>query len=107
MEHKREVKAEALAAEKEQSENFALIAREWLERHAPGLSLKHAQKLLSFLEKRLIPAIGSMPFRQIEPFPLLDAVRPAALSGHIETARKLRQLCGQVTRSARITGRVK
>lgn len=42
MEHKREVKAEAIAAEKEQSENFELIAREWFERYAPGLSPKHA-----------------------------------------------------------------
>lgn len=89
MEHKREVKAEAIAVEKEQSETFELIAREWFERYAPGLSPKHAQKLMSFLEKRLFPAIASMPVRQIEPFHLLDAVRPAELSGHIETPHKL------------------
>lgn len=83
-----------------------MIAREWFERYAPGLSPKHAQKFLNFLEKRLFPAIGRMPVKQIEPSHLLDAVRPTDLAGHIETAHKLMQLCGQVMRYARITGRV-
>ncbi|MCD7983204.1 MAG: hypothetical protein LUG19_02980 [Desulfovibrio sp.] len=38
---------------------------------------------------------------------MLDAVRPYERRGHIETAHKLMQLCGQVMRYARITGRVK
>lgn len=62
---------------------------------------------MRFLEKRLFPAIGAMPVRVTEPAHLLDAVRPVEAEGHIETAHKLMQLCGQVMRYARITGRVK
>lgn len=104
---KQEAKAAKEAAEKDERENFAYVAREWFETYKTRLTPKHAKKLHDWLETRLFPEIGKIPVTQIEPQQLLDAVRLYERRGHIETAHKLMQLCGQVMRYARITGRVK
>ena len=104
---KKEAKVTAAAVEKDERETFAFVAREWFETYHARLSPKHAKKLKDWLEKRLFPALGDMPVTKIEPQHLLDTVRIAERRGHIETAHKLIQLCGQVMRYARITGRVK
>ena len=44
---------------------------------------------------------------KLEPADFLQIVQPSERLGHHETAHKLMRLCGQVTRYARITGRVK
>ena len=104
---KQEAKAAKEAAEKDERENFAYVAREWFDTYKTRLTPKHAKKLNDWLETRLFPEIGKIPVTQIEPQHLLDAVRLYERRGHIETAHKLMQLCGQVMRYARITGRVK
>lgn len=108
MEEKKEIKAAAEAVAKEEQETFEFVAREWFATYSPRLSPKHADKLIkSFLEKKLFPVIGHIQVTKIEPFDLLGAVRKEESKGHIETAHKLMQVCGQVMRYARITGRVK
>ena len=106
-EEKKERKAAQAAQEKEQWETFENIALEWFATYSPRLTPKHAAKLMSFLKNKLFPAIGDKPVTEIEPAHLLAAVRPTESKGHHETAHKLMQLCGQVMRYARITGRVK
>ena len=44
---------------------------------------------------------------KLEPADFLQIVQSSERLGHHETAHKLMRLCGQVTRYARITGRVK
>ena len=107
MAQKQEAKAIAVAAAKDERETFSFVAQEWFETYHTRLSPKHAKKLKDWLEKRLFPELGDIPVTKIEPQHLLDAVRPAERRGHIETAHKLMQLCGQVMRHAKITGRVK
>jgi integrase len=106
-EEKKERKAALAAQEREQRETFAFVALEWFTTYSPRLTPKHAAKLKRFLQYTLFPVIGDKPVIQIEPADLLAAVRPTEAKGHLETAHKLMQLCGQIMRHARITGRVK
>jgi hypothetical protein len=95
-EEKKERKAAQAAKEKEEQENFAFVALEWFVVYSPRLTPKHAAKLKRFLQYTLFPAIGDKPVTLIEPADLLAAVRPTEAKGHLETAHKLMQLCGQV-----------
>lgn len=106
-EEKKKVREAKLAKEREVRDTFEFVAREWFAKYAPTLSEKHAKKLRRYLETILFPAIGGKPFTQLEPADFLKVVQPVERLGHHETAHKIMRLCGQVSRYARITGRVK
>ena len=106
-EEKKQAREAKLAQEREERDTFEHVAREWFAKHGPTLSEKHAQKLQRYLENILFPALGAKPVTQLEPADFLRVVEPSERLGHNETAHKLMRLCGQVTRYARITGRVK
>lgn len=86
MAQKKEVKEAKRAAEKDERENFAFVAREWFETYKTRLTPKHAKKLNDWLETRLFPEIGKLPVTQIEPQQLLDAVRLYERRGHSRPA---------------------
>ena len=104
---KRQAKEAVLAQKREERDTFEFVAREWFAKYEPTLSAKHAQKLRRYLENTLFPVLGGKPVTQLEPSDFLQVVQPSERLGHHETAHKLMRLCGQVTRYARITGRVK
>jgi integrase len=104
---KRQAKEAVLAQKREERDTFEFVAREWFAKYEPTLSAKHAQKLRRYLENALFPVLGGKPVTQLEPSDFLQVVQPSERLGHHETAHKLMRLCGQVTRYARITGRVK
>lgn len=104
---KKEIKAAALAVEREQGTTFEAVAREWYAKKSTALSAAHQKKVLSRLENQLFPRIGNIPLSQLEPSDILAAVRYAEERGFIETAHRLVQLAGQVCRYARLCGYVK
>ena len=104
---KREAKAAVIAKEREERDTFESVAREWFAKYGPTLSPKHEAKLRRYLENTLFPVLGRKLVAHLEPADFLAVVQPAERMGHNETAHKLMRLCGQVTRYARITGRVK
>lgn len=106
-EEKKQAREAVLAKEREERDTFEFVAREWFAKYEPTLSEKHAKKLRRYLENTIFPAIGGKPVTQLEPADFLQLVQPSERLGHHETAHKLMRLCGQVTRYARITGRVK
>ena len=55
----------------------------------------------------LFPAIGRRPIAALEPPELLDMLRKVEKRGVNETARRLKQLIGQIFRFAIVTGRAK
>jgi integrase len=88
------------------SENtFEVIAREWLGRQRKRLAAKYCALILSRLEADIFPQIGSRPIIEIDAPELLDVLRRVEKRGVIETARRLRQTCGQVFRYAVASGR--
>ena len=102
------VKKAAKRAAKLASENtFEAVAREWLVKQRKRLAPRYCALLLARLEADIFPQIGSRPVADVEAPELLDVLRKVEKRGVIETARRLRQTCGQIFRYAIVTGRAK
>ena len=90
------------------SENtFEIIAREWIAKQRKRLADRYCALLLARLEGDMFPQIGSRPISEISAPELLDMLRKVEKRGAIETAKRLRQICGQVFRYAIATARAK
>jgi integrase len=100
-------KATKRAAKLASDNTFEAIAREWLENQRKRLAPRYCALLLARLEADIFPQIGSRPITDIDAPELLEMLRKVEKRGVIETARRLRQLCGQVFRYAIVTGRAK
>jgi integrase len=65
----------------------------------------HEDGNLRRLEVHAFPLLGRRPIAEIAASELLTALRRVEQTGHIETAHRVRSLCGQVFRYAVATGR--
>jgi integrase len=79
---------------------FETVAREWLNNQRRRLAPRYCALLLARLEADIFPQIGSRPIDELYAPELLDALKRVEKRGVIETARRLRQICGQVFRYA-------
>jgi integrase len=95
------------AAEITGRDTFEAIGREWLNNQRHKFSSKYGALLLTRLEADIFPQIGKRTIGEIEAPELLDALKTIEKRGAIETARRMRQLCGQIFRYAIATGRAK
>ena len=86
---------------------FEAVAREWIDNQRNRLAPRYYALLLARLEADILPQIGSRPIAEITALELLDPLRKVEKRGAIETALRLRQLCGQVFRYAIASGRAK
>jgi integrase len=68
----------------------------------PGPSTQ--EKNTAWLERNIFPAIGALPISTIKPWDVLSALRVIEKRGAIESAHKIKQLCGQVFRFAVASG---
>jgi len=100
-------KATKRAAKLASENTLEAIAREWINNERHRLAPKYWALLLARLEADVFPQIGSRPIADIDAPELLEALRKVERRGVIETARRLRQTCGQVFRYAIATGRAK
>ena len=84
---------------------FESVARDWLiKTKSKRAEITHL-KVSTWLEKDAFPFIGNMPISTIGPRDVLDkVVRKVEARGAIDTAHRLKQLCGQVFRYAVVTG---
>ena len=87
--------------------SFEAVAREWHENWKGGRTPYYAGQILRRLEADVFPAIGQRPIAAIEAPELLDMLRKVEKRGVHETARRLKQLVGQIFRFAIVTGRAK
>ena len=85
---------------------FELVANEWHKKFKLTWSKKHADTILSRLEKNIFPWLGKTPINDIKPPELLMALRRIEARGALETAHRVKIICGQVFRYAIATGRV-
>lgn len=83
---------------------FEAVARDWLARTAPDRATSTQEKITSWLQRNIFPAIGSLPISTIQPMDVLAALRKIEARGAIESAHKIKQLCGQVFRFAVASG---
>jgi integrase len=93
-------KATKRAARLSVENSFETVARECLAKQRNKLAPRYFNLLLARLEGDIFPQIGSRPVADIDAPELLEVLRKVEKRGAIETARRLRQICGQVFRYA-------
>jgi integrase len=97
---------QAQKAAKADAENtFEAVAREWHLKFTPSWSPKHADTIISRLENNVFPWIGTRPIFEIGAPEILMVLRRIESRGALETAHRVRSICGQVFRFAIATGR--
>jgi integrase len=95
------------AAKMATGNTFEAVAREWHDNWKDARTPYYAGQILRRLEADVFPAIGRRPIAELEAPELLDMLRKVEKRGANETARRLKQLVGQIFRFAIVTGRAK
>jgi integrase/predicted DNA-binding transcriptional regulator AlpA len=83
---------------------FERITRLWMETKQKGLNEKYVRQNLERLEQLVFPAIGALPITEINIPDVVRVVDRIAARGTIETAKRMKQLIGQVFRYASTRG---
>ena len=84
--------------------SFEVIAREWHAKFAPSWSDSHAYWVLQRLVQYVFPAIGARPIAELRAPDVLGVLRIIE-SVALETAHRVKFICGQIFRYAVGTGR--
>lgn len=84
---------------------FEIVAREWHTRFLNTWTAGHAGTILKRLERDVFPWVGNRPIGEIEPPEILAVLRRVESRGALETAHRIKTICGQVFRYAVATGR--
>ena len=77
---------------------FESASKEWFNIRKSEWSESHEKNVLGILRRNLHPYIGRIPIKQITMPVLLKALREFADEGKVETAKKAKQIAGQVFR---------
>jgi integrase len=93
----------SMVAETENS--FETVAREWHMKFSGTWSPSHTETTLRRLQADVFPVIGDTPINEIKAPELLAMLRRIESRGALETAHRVRTICGQVFRYAVATGR--
>jgi len=93
-------------AHAEQDNTFEVIALEWFNKQAPTWADTHAATVISRLKRDVFPVVGSRTINELKPFDMMQVFRKIEARGKIETAHRVKSICGQVFRYAVSTGRV-
>lgn len=96
--------AKAAAAEAAKS-SFELVCREWVEKYSNDWAPATTNNIIWLMEKNIISCLGKRPVKFITAPELLAVLRKVESRGAIESAHRLRSLCGRVFRYAIATGR--
>ncbi len=86
-------------------DSFEVVAREWHQKFTPTWTEVHAHTTLRRLERDVFPWLGSLPIAEIKAPDVLKVLRRVETRGALETAHRIKTICGQVFRYAIATGR--
>jgi integrase len=86
------------------SHSFEAVARAWLAKTAANRAATTQEKNTNWLERNIFPEIGTLPIADIGPRDVLAALAKIEARGAVESAHKIKQLCGQIFRFAIATG---
>ena len=87
--------------------SFEVVAREWHKKFKESWSPSHAHVTITRLERDIFPWLGKRPISEIEAIEVLTVLQRIESRGAIETARRMKIVCGQVFRYGVATGRAK
>src|SRR6185369_18033982 len=96
----REKKIQKLRKANEGANTFEKIARRFLEVKKDGLNAKYAKQCLASMEQHIFPKIGDFPVTDITIPDVVEVVEEISKRGTVETAKRMKQLIGQVFRYA-------
>jgi integrase len=82
------------------AQTFEAVANQWLLKIAPTRSASTQDKVKGWLDKNVFPVIGKKPIANIKPRDVLAAVQKMEARGAVESAHRVKQLCGQIFRFA-------
>ncbi|MBF0188877.1 MAG: tyrosine-type recombinase/integrase [Magnetococcales bacterium] len=100
-EHRKATKAAKSAAEEG---SFQSVALEWFAKQQTTWTPGYASRILSRLKRDVFPWMGDRPIDEVTPPELLKVLRRIESRGAVETAHRIKSLCGQVFRYAIATG---
>ena len=98
-------KAQKLSIGEKSENSFEVVSREWHRKFLHTWSDNHAKTTLARLENNVFPWLGSRPIGDITPPELLSVLRRVEDRGALETAHRIKSICGQIFRYAVATGR--
>lgn len=102
----KQARKEALTEQAEVVENtFEVVAREWHGKFSVQWTPGHAATIMDRLNRDVFPWLANKPISEIRPLDLLTILRRVEGRGALETAHRIRTICGQVLRYATATGR--
>ena len=91
-------KAKKLERHESTKNSFSAISEEWISKQTPRWSEIHSSKVQRMLNKDLLPWLGSRPIAEITPKELLGVLRKVEGRGALESAKRTKQVAGQVFR---------
>jgi len=92
-------------AQTDSTNSFEIVAREWHGKQKPTWAPGHAETTIARLERDVFPWLGQQPINEITSPDVLKVLRRVESRGAIETAHRIKTVCGQVFRYAVATGR--
>ncbi|GAM09352.1 integrase [Geobacter sp. OR-1] len=98
-------KAQKATTLSETENSFEVVAREWHLKFSHTWSEVHSTTLKERLEKDVFPYLGARQIGEIKPPELLAVLRRIESRGALDTAHRIRFMCGQIFRYAIATGR--
>ena len=88
------------------AQTLEVVARQWLAKTAADRAANTQHKVTVALENNIFPYLGKSPISTISPLDVLAAVQKMEARGAIDTAHRVKQICGQVFRYAVAAGLV-
>ena len=102
------LRGQPLTRQEDTAITFKKVALEWYERRIVAIrSPRHAETVDARLKRYLFPVFGDQPIDQISSADILEALQHIEAKGKIETAHRVRGICGQVFRYGVATGQCK
>jgi len=98
-------KAQKAATVAEAENDFEVVAREWHGKFSGTWSACHSETTMGRLQLDVFPVMGARPIAEIKAPELLAMLRRIESRGALETAHRVRTICGQIFRYAVATGR--
>ena len=86
------------------SNTFEAVALSWLSKTESTREVSTQKKLKTWLVKDIFPTIGDLTISKIKPRDVLLTVQKMEARGAIETAHRIKQICGQIFRYAVAVG---
>lgn len=98
-------KIEKITRIQQTENNLRSVALEWFSKIKHVWTEGHSRTVKSRLEKNVFPLIGNHQIAEISSPELLGMMRMIESRGAVETAHRIKQVCGQIFRYAIPTGR--